>query len=80
MPTLPSALSCRLRRWGRGKVPRSDHDAREGAEAEVGVDLVVDDDASVVESHGGYRVEPFGGGPWDEELRWVAEAVEASKD
>jgi hypothetical protein len=40
----------------------------------------VDDNASVVESHGGYRAEPFGGGPWDEELRWVAEAVEASKD
>ena len=50
-----------------------------GAEAEVGVDLVVDDDASVVESHGGYGVEPFGGDPWDEELRGVAEAVEASK-
>jgi hypothetical protein len=41
----------------------------------VMVDFVVDDDASVVESYGGYRVEPFGGDPGDEELLRVAEAV-----
>jgi hypothetical protein len=32
-------------------------------EPEVEVDFAVDDDAGVVESYGGYRVEPFGGGP-----------------
>jgi hypothetical protein len=32
------------------------------------VDFAVDDDASVVEAHGGYRVAPFDGDPWDEEL------------
>ena len=42
--------------------------------------FVVDDDASVVESYGGYRVEPFGGDPWDEELLGLPEAVEASGD
>jgi phosphoglycolate phosphatase-like HAD superfamily hydrolase len=47
-------------------------------EPEVAVDFAVDDNASVVESHGGYRVEPFGGDPLDEELLRVAEAVEAS--
>ena len=45
-----------------------------------GVDFVVDDDASVVESYGGYRVEPFEGDPWDEELLKMPEAVEASED
>jgi hypothetical protein len=29
-----------------------------------------------VDSYGGYRVEPFGGDPWDEELLGVPEAVE----
>ena len=47
-------------------------------EPEVVVDFVVDDDASVVESYGGYRVEPFEGDPWDEEFLKVPEAVEAS--
>lgn len=46
----------------------------------VGVDFVVDDDASVVEKYGGYRVEPFGGDPDDEELLRAVEAVEASGD
>ncbi|CAA9389114.1 MAG: hypothetical protein AVDCRST_MAG03-467 [uncultured Rubrobacteraceae bacterium] len=45
----------------------------------VPVDFAVDDDASVVEAHGGYRVTPFDGDPHDEELLRVAEAVEASK-
>jgi hypothetical protein len=49
-------------------------------EPDVGVNFVVDDDASVVESYGGYRVEPFEGDPWDEELLRVAEAVEESGD
>jgi hypothetical protein len=35
---------------------------------DVGVDFAVDDDASVVDSYGGYRVEPFGGDSWDKEL------------
>ena len=47
-------------------------------EPEVGVDFAVDDDASVVESYGGYRVEPFGGDPGDEELLRAAEAVDTS--
>jgi hypothetical protein len=37
-------------------------------EPEVGVDFAVDDDAPVVGSNGGYRVEPFGGDPGDEGL------------
>ncbi len=49
-------------------------------EPDVGVDFVVDDGASMVESCGGYRVEPFGGDPWDEELLRVPEAVEASRE
>jgi hypothetical protein len=49
-------------------------------EPDVGVDFVVDDDASVVESYSGYRVEPFEGDLWDEELLKVPEAVEASGD
>ena len=49
-------------------------------EPEVGVDFVVDDDPSVAESYGGYRIEPFEGDPWDEELLKVPEAVEASGD
>jgi hypothetical protein len=48
-------------------------------EPEVGVDFAVDDDASVVESYGGYRVEPFGGDTRDEELLRAAEAVEAAR-
>jgi hypothetical protein len=36
------------------------------------------DDASVVESYGGYRVELFEGDSGDEELLRVAEAVDAS--
>ncbi len=47
-------------------------------EPDVAVDFVVDDDASVVESYGGYRVQPFEGDPWDEELLRVPEAVKAS--
>jgi hypothetical protein len=49
-------------------------------EPDVGVNFVVDDDASVVESYGGYRVEPFEGDLWDEELLRVPEAVDASED
>ena len=49
-----------------------------GVEPDVGVDFVVDDDASVVESYGGLRVEPFEGDPWDEELLRVPEPVKAS--
>jgi hypothetical protein len=37
----------------------------------------VDDDPSVVESYGGYHIEPFEGDPQDEELRGVPGAVEA---
>jgi phosphoglycolate phosphatase-like HAD superfamily hydrolase len=48
-------------------------------EPEVAVDFVVDDNASVVESYGGYRVEPFGGDPRDEELLRVPEAVGAAR-
>jgi hypothetical protein len=36
-------------------------------EPEVGVDFVVDDNSSVVESYGGSRVGPFEGDPWDED-------------
>jgi hypothetical protein len=46
-------------------------------EPDVAVDFVVDDNASVVDSYGGYRVQPFEGDPWDEELLRVPEAVEA---
>ena len=46
-------------------------------EPDVRVDFAVDDDVSVVESYGGYRVEPFEGDPWDEELLRVPGAVEA---
>jgi hypothetical protein len=42
--------------------------------------FAVDDDASVVESYGGYRVEPFGGDSWDEELLRVPEAVDTAKN
>ena len=49
-------------------------------EPDVRVDFAVDDDPSVVESYGGYRVEPFEGDPRDEELLRVAEAVDASED
>lgn len=34
----------------------------------------------VFDSYGGYRVEPFEGDLWDEELLKVPEAVEASED
>jgi len=44
----------------------------------VDVDFAVDDDASVVESYGGFRMRPFQGDPWDEELLRVPEGVEAS--
>ena len=44
----------------------------------VPVDFAVDDDASVVEAHGGYRVTPFDGDPADEELLRVAEAVDGA--
>ena len=43
----------------------------------VPVDFAVDDDASVVEAHGGYRIAPFGGDPGDEELLRAVEALEA---
>jgi hypothetical protein len=46
----------------------------------VPVDFVVDDDRSMVEAHGGYRIMPFDGDPKDEELMRVTQAVEASKD
>jgi hypothetical protein len=49
-------------------------------EPDVGVDFVVDDDASVVESYGGYRVEPFKGDPEDEELLRVPKTVDALGD
>ena len=49
-------------------------------EPEVGVDFAVDVNASVVESYDGYRVGPFEGDPWDEELLRVPEAVDASGD
>jgi hypothetical protein len=48
-------------------------------EPDVPVDFAVDDDLSVVESYGGYRVEPFGGDPGDEELLRAAEAMGASQ-
>lgn len=44
-------------------------------EPDVPVDFAVDDDASVVEAHGGHRIKPFDGDPADEELLEVAEAV-----
>jgi hypothetical protein len=40
------------------------------------VDFAVDDDASVVEAHGGFRVTPFDGDPGDEGLLRAAETVE----
>lgn len=45
------------------------------SEPGVPVDFAVDDDASVVEAHAGYRIEPFEGDPCDEELLRAAEAV-----
>jgi hypothetical protein len=47
-------------------------------EPDVGVDFAVDDDPSVVESYGGCRVQPFGGGPCDEEPLGVPDGVDAS--
>ena len=44
-------------------------------EPNVPVDFAVDDDGSVVEAHGGCRVAPFDGDPYDEELLRTAEAV-----
>ena len=41
----------------------------------VPVDFAVDDDAGVVEAHGGYHIKPFDGDPRDEELLRAAEAV-----
>ena len=49
-------------------------------EPDVPVDFVVDDDRSMVEAHGGYRIPPFDGDPEDEELMRVTQAVEASKN
>ena len=49
-------------------------------EPDVGVDFAVDDDPSVVERYGGYRVEAFGRDPKDEELLRVPQALDASKD
>ena len=46
-------------------------------EPDVPVDFAVDDDANVVEAHGGYRIKPFDGDPGDEELLRVAEALDA---
>jgi hypothetical protein len=46
----------------------------------VPIDFVVDDDRSMVEAHGGYRIAPFDGDPKDEELMRVARAVEVSQD
>jgi len=44
-------------------------------EPDVPIDFAVDDDASMVEAHGGYRIKHFYGDPWDEELLGAAEAV-----
>jgi hypothetical protein len=41
----------------------------------VPVDFAVDDDAGVVEAHGGYRITPFDGDPRDEEMLRAAEAI-----
>ncbi len=49
------------------------------SEPDVSVDFAVDDDASVVEAHGGYRIAPFDGDPWDEEFLSVAEALDAQR-
>ena len=49
-------------------------------EPDVPVDFAVDEGASVVEAHGGFRITPFDGDPGDEELLRAAEAVEASAD
>jgi hypothetical protein len=46
-------------------------------EPDVPVDFAVDDDASVVEAHGGYLIKPFDGVPADEELLRAAEALDA---
>ena len=45
----------------------------------VPVDFAVDDDASVVEAHGGYRIKPFRGDPHDEELLRAVEALDARR-
>jgi hypothetical protein len=45
----------------------------------VPVDFAVDDDANVVEAHGGYRIKPFRGDPHDEELLRAAEALDAQR-
>ena len=44
-------------------------------EPDVPVDFAVDDDASVVEAHGGYRIKPFVGDTGDEELLRAAESI-----
>jgi hypothetical protein len=44
-------------------------------EPNVPMDFAVDDDASVVEAHGGYRIAPFDGDPGDEELLRAAQAI-----
>ena len=43
----------------------------------ISVDFAADDDASVVEAHGGYNIAPFDGDPRDEELLRAAEALDA---
>jgi hypothetical protein len=48
-------------------------------EPDVPVDFAVDDDASVVEAHGGYRITPFDGDPLDEELLRATEAVGSTR-
>ena len=47
-------------------------------EPDVSVDFAVDDDASVVEAHGGHLIKPFDGDPLDEELLRAAEAVDGA--
>ena len=42
---------------------------------DVPVDFAVDDDASVVEAHGGHRITPFDGDPGDQELLRAAEIL-----
>ena len=46
-------------------------------EPDIPVDFAVDDDASVVEAHGGYRITPFDGDPADEELMRAVDALDA---
>jgi hypothetical protein len=43
----------------------------------ITVDYAVDDNPSWVEDDGGFLVGAYDGNPWDQELLWVVEAVEA---